>query len=309
MFSRPTVFGIGFSLITLAAAGWLMAAAFLCEAKLIPRGSSHGTAREVGADSSGLQTVSADAPALATIQKLLSRQRRFGPAERGSEDEIRGALAGLLTDDNAGAVVRGLSGDELRTEFGALALSRWAATDAMSASLWLAQQPDRSDEQTWVIAHALAGDAVALDVLGDLLPAGSWREDLLEATSRASLSVDPDHAVLLAHRLQSEARMTRVLAAIADEQTLIDPKAVARWVMAEPDISRRDELLLSSATALASIDPAGALDCANGIASDAAYVRALDKIVSMWTDATTEPRHRISVLAALGDDRIAHPQN
>ena len=262
------------------------------------------------AASSTSQTTGAKGPPFAKIRNLLDHQRQLGPAERGSEDEIRCALALLLTDDNAGIIVRSLSPAELHSEFGATALSRWATRDGVAASLWLAQQPVRSEEQTWAIARALAKEPVVLEVLCDLLPASPWREDLLENTSHASLPDHPDNAVRLAYRLQPGYRRTQALAGIADEWAMREPVAAARWIAAESDAALRDELLFSSAAARAATDPTDALDSANRITSNATYERAIDKIAAIWTDLATDPSNRIAVTAALRrDGSISRKQN
>lgn len=238
-------------------------------------------------------------PFLAEIHELISRQQQLGPGERGREDEIRCALAGLLTDENAGWLVKNLLLTERQSEFGVSALSRWAEQDGLAATLWLAQQPTPSKEQTWVIAHALAHDPVALSVLCELLPPTAWRETLIEGASFARMPDSPRDAARLAQRLQSGPRRTEVCAAIADEWASRDPAAAVRWIATETDFRVRDELLFSAATSCAFVDPAAAIDSTVGITSDVVYARTIDKLSAMWTDSAADPAARLGVSVAL----------
>ncbi len=239
---------------------------------------------------------------------MLDQQRQLGPADREREDEIRLTLQLLLTDANAAKTVQSLSRDDLNSEFGRTALARWAATDALAAALWLAQQPAQSTEQTWVIAQALSADPVVLEVLGERLPAGPWRESLLANASRASLPANPLRAIQLARRLQPSAARTQALLTIADDWTLRDPAAAARWIASEPDLPLRDELLFAGSAAQASTDPVGALSWTFNISSAGTFERSVSKITTMWADYEPVRARRFATLVASYDSRTIPPE-
>jgi hypothetical protein len=305
---RSHVFRAGCTIVVFAGAMWVAAARRAGRESTLERPSlppattftqtTDGTAKFAGVNPAATVPPAGGtgAPPLELIGGLLDRQRRLGPADRGDEDEIRCTLLSLLTDDNAGTIVRALPEDGLHSEFGVAALARWAATDVLAASLWLAQQPAPSSEQTWAVAQALVKDAVVLEALGEELPAGPWREALLKNASRASLPDNPVGAVHLAYRLQSGTERTRALLTIADEWVQRDPTATTRWIANEPDPALHDELVLAAAAAQASTDPLGALDRTLAISSDVTFAQAVGKITTMWTDFAPDRAQSFTVL-------------
>jgi hypothetical protein len=277
-----------------------------------PRASTTATPAEAAANNKDVNPAATALPAngprvpsLELIGELLDRQRRLGPADRGDEDEIRCTLLSLLTDANAGAIVQALPEDSLRSEFGVTALARWAATDVLAASLWLAQQPAQSGEQTWVIAQALVKDTVVLEAFDEELPAGSWREELLGDASHAALPDNPAGAVRLADRMQPGADRTRALLTVADEWARRDPAVAARWIATEPDSALRDELVFAGAAARASTDPIGALDWTLAITSDTTFDQATGKIATMWADYAPDQAQRFFAPLASRDSSPA----
>ena len=236
-------------------------------------------------------------PKYQTIHELLDEQGKLGPADREREDEIRLIFRSRLTDRNASEIVQSFSTEELNSEFGLTALARWAANDAITASLWLARQPAQSAEQTWTIAQVITKDPVVLEVLCERLPAGIWREALLADCSRAALAENSAIAIAIAQRLLPGNARTRALLTIADEWTLRDPAATAHWIASEADLQVRDELISAASAAQASTDPLGALAGVSGISSDDIFDRSLSKITTMW--ANYEPmqaKHFVTLL-------------
>ncbi len=298
MSSRTTAFGISAAFVIVVGLAWRIPS-FSRESKSMERGNLSAEKTAATSRRTVVPSERREPPPMVSIRALMASQRQFGPVDRGREDEIRCALANLLTDNNAEWIVKNLLSDELQTEFGVAALSLWAGKDAVAASLWLAQQRTQSDEQTWAVAHALAKDPVAVEVLGELLPPTTWRETVLEDATYARLPDSPGDALSLAHRMQSGPRQTRVLAAIADEWVARDPATAARWIGSEPDIPLRDELLFSAATSRAFLEPTAALDWTAGIVSPVIYGRAVDKIASMWADPTVDRTAQVAVIAAL----------
>lgn len=290
MLSRLHAFRIGCALTIIAGIGWLSAT------QHTPVAMPAKSAVQPAESTSALFATDTVEPEFKQIRKFLGRQRHLGPAEREREDESRQALQSLLTDGNAANIVQSLSADDLNSEFGLAALAHWASTDPLAAALWLAQQPAQSAEQTWAIAQAITKDPVVLEVLGERLPAGPWRETLLANASLASLPDSPVGALLIAQRLQFGAARTRALLTIADEWTLRDPAAAACWIASEPDLRLRDELLSAASAAHASTDPLGALTWTFGISSAGTFERSVGKISAMWADYEPERARRFTTL-------------
>ena len=300
MLSRHHAFRIGSALLVFAGIGWLTAT----QRARMPfdvsssRPSLSPTTSPVQPVENGsvLSAVETPEPQFKLIHELLGQQRQLGPADRETEDELRRTLLSLLTNENAAKIVQSLSTDALNSEFGLAALARWAATDSLAAMLWLAHQPAQSAEQTWTIAQAITKDPVVLEVLSERLPAGLWRETLLANTSRASLPDNPVGALSLAQRLQPGPARTQALLTIADEWTLRDPAAAARWIASEPDLQLRDELISTASAAQASTDPLGALSWTFGISSAGPFERSISKITAMWADYEPERAKRFATL-------------
>ncbi len=301
--SRSNTFRAACALTVLGGAGWIAAlhpdetpATAAPDPLRIPRTVSGGVSAAAVKRSVGLP--------LAQIGELLVRQRELAPADRGGEDEIRRALAGLLTDDNVASIVQALSEDDRQSEFGVEALARWAATDVLAASLWLAHQPTQSNEQTSAISPLLVKDMVVLEVLCERLPAGAWRETLLENASRAAQRDNCAGAALLAQSMQSGVDRTRVLLGIADEWAQRDPVAAAHWIAAQSESVLRDELVLAAASAQASTDPVGALEWTRVIASDVTFERAIGKVAAMWADYAPQRAGRFAALHERPDPKL-----
>jgi hypothetical protein len=221
---------------------------------------------------------------LEMVQALLGRLHALGPADRGPEDYIRLTLAGLLTDENAGSIVRALAPGHPDEEFILTAFSRWSTHDLPAAELWLQGQPNPSYGQTEVLAHAMVGNPVAREVICDQLPVGPWRDALLECTSRALAADDAPAAVALAARLPAGQVKKRTLLAIADEWAQRDPLAAAHWMAMEPDAVLRDELIMTGAVARTSVDPLDAFHWALAIRSDDVFEQATERIGAVWAD-------------------------
>ena len=221
---------------------------------------------------------------LEIVQALLDRLDALGPADRGLEDDIRLTFAGLITDENAGTIVRVFAPSHPDEEFILTAFSRWSTHDLAAAALWLEEQPNPSYAQTQILAHAMLGDRASREVICDQLPVGAWRDALLECTSRALAADDAPAAVALAARLPAGQVKKRTLLAIADEWAQRDPAAAAQWMSAEPDAVLRDELIMTGAVARTSVDPLGAFHWALAIRSDTVFEQATERIGAMWAD-------------------------
>lgn len=220
---------------------------------------------------------------LGQILDLLQQKQLLGPTEREKEDEIRSTLLALLTDENAAAILSTLPAQWRSTEFGVATLERWASVDALGATLWLAQQPDQSPEQTHALAAAISKEPILLELVCTQLPSSTWREALLEDLCRSVLPENPRAAIQLAQQLQSGPARKRALLRIADDWTTRDPVSAARWIMEEPDLFLRDELIFAGSAALASTNPTEAFAWTTSISSPATFDRALGKIATLWT--------------------------
>ena len=307
MLSWHHAFRIGSALLVFAGIGWfaanLRAPVAGSSRSSLPRQLPVTSRIQPEKNAAALSAAETAEPQFKLIHELLGQQRQLGPADREREDEIRHALLSLLADVNAEKIIRSLSSEALNSEFGLAALTRWATTDTLAAALWLAQQPAQSAEQTWVIAHTIVKDPVGLEVLSERLSAGPWRETLLANTSLAALPDNPHGAIQLAQRLQPGTVRTRALLTIADDWTLRDPVAAARWIASEQDLPLRDELILASSAAQASTDPLGALSGTSGISSAAIFEQAIGKITAMWTDYEPARARHFAALVESTDNR------
>ena len=146
-----------------------------------------------------------------------------------------------------------------------------------------------------------------LETLVDKLPTGTWRESFLEEACRFTLQENPPGAIQLAQHLQPGTNRTRTLLMIADDWTVRDPVAAARWIATEPTILLRDELITAGSTALASTDPLSAYTWTTRIASPSAFECALDRITTLWTSYAPDQVRQFSLRLDTPDSSAPDP--
>ena len=191
----------------------------------------------------------------ASLHQQLRQWRETSLDDAAARERRLQALLAMLTDGNAGAIVRSLSPDELHADFGTAALDRWLSVDAPAAAAWVAARPDATEAQAWLVARRLLADPDGLAAFCDRLPESPWRQSLLTAAGAQELPRDPARSLDLAARLAPGPARSDLLQTIAYSWTGNDPTAAMNWIMGVGDSSLRESLIAAGAKALAATDP------------------------------------------------------
>jgi hypothetical protein len=204
--------------------------------------------------------------------------------DRETEDRLMNELATLLTDDNAGKIIKTLSPEELHGPFGTSALFRWMKTDPMTAANWVASRPDATDDQAWVIAHGLLEKGIDPQQLAAQLPATQWKQTYLLDAGLDVLSTDPNEVIALAQQMDSGSAQTDLLQTAVNDWMATDPGTTTNWIMSIADAALRNELISAGAKARAGTDPRQAATWAiSAISPGETLDNTMSSIVTTWS--------------------------
>ncbi len=193
-------------------------------------------------------------------------------------------LLALLTDANAGAIVRELNPAELQSEFGTAALVRWLRVDARDGSAWLVSHGGPTGEQAAIIGRSLVGSPANVLTLSDALPDGPWKQAMLSGAALQAADRDPRVAIDLAQRMPSGDDRSNAFETIAYAWAVADPVAAGKWIETVTDPLLRQRLLATGAKALASSDPdLAATWLVSAVKSGAVLNDTALTIVDAWT--------------------------
>jgi hypothetical protein len=183
---------------------------------------------------------------------------RWREADLG-DDVTRGRLSrewlAALSDENVGAMVRGLSADELDTTLGLTALDRWLRADASDALAWVRVRTRLSAGETLAVARCLLEEPKRLEAFCDALTDVDWGPDFISAAGLEAAEKNPAQALALAGRLEEGDARTNLLETIAYAWMSREPAGAAAWVLTTKDPATRARLIGVSAKAIAITDP------------------------------------------------------
>ena len=216
----------------------------------------------------------------ANLRKWLDARRR-GSEE--TESEAMQALEALLNGHNAAQIARLLNTEELETPFGLDAIRDWTNESPVEASNWMASRPGRTSDDTWAVAQGWMGDSDGLQHYAAQLPAGPWKQTLLEEAGAQMSASDPAGAIALARQMSAGGKRTGLLQSIATNWIASDPNAGVAWINRVEDPALREQLTASAAQSCALTDPAAAAAwLALSVKSDAVTKDAVLNIAQTW---------------------------
>jgi hypothetical protein len=211
--------------------------------------------------------------------------------KRGSEEDdeqAMEALESMLTDQNAAAIARLLSTEELATPFGMAAIRLWTKANPVEASDWMAGRPDVTEDETWAAAQGWAGDIDGLQSYLDHFPDTAWKQQLVQEASSLISPFNPTEAIQLAERMDPGSQRTSLLQSVATNWIASDPNAAVAWINQVNDPSLREELVASAAQSYALTDPAQAAGwLVSSVKTDQILKSAAINIAQTW--ATQDP--------------------
>lgn len=237
------------------------------------------------------------------LQKWLDA-KRHGSEEK--EAEAMQALEALLTKQNAAEVTRALTGDELQTPFGMEAIRDWTKANPVQASNWIASRPGFTQDEAWAISQGWVGDSEGLQNYAAQLPAGAWKQALLQEAGAQMAASDPQGAIALAQQMSGGNQRTSLLQSVATNWIATDPNAAVAWINGVTDPILRDQLIASAAQSYALSDPAGAAAwLASSVKSDGIAKSAALNIAQTWVAQDPSAAARWVSQFPPGDTRTA----
>lgn len=221
-----------------------------------------------------------------TMDLIHSKLRQWSErktGDRDTEDRLMNELTALLTDENAGKIIKMLSPNELDGPFGTSALFRWMKTDPMTAANWAASRPDATDDQAWVIAHGLLADGIDLQKYAAQLPDTQWKQTYLLDAGIDVLSSNPNEVIALAQQMDPGGAQTNLLQTAVTEWMGSDPGTTMNWITSISDPALRDKLISSGARAYAATDPGQAATWAlSAMGAGETQTDTMLSIVNTW---------------------------
>ncbi|HVW21244.1 MAG TPA: hypothetical protein VHC86_08510, partial [Opitutaceae bacterium] len=175
--------------------------------------------------------------------------------DTAAEQRIMAELRALLTPEDAPAIARTLTPEQLDTPFGQEVLKSWLQTDTPAAAAWIAAHPDPSEIQALLIARQWLQAPDKLGAFCDRLPDTGWKQTLLSTAGREALAADPAVAVSFARRMDPGPVQTDTLETIAWGWISRDSSAATTWISQIPDPAQREQLAAVAARAIALTDP------------------------------------------------------
>jgi hypothetical protein len=175
--------------------------------------------------------------------------------DTAAEQRLMAELMALLTPENAPAIARMLSPDQLGTPFGQEVLKSWLQTDTATAAGWIAARPNPTEIQALLIARQWLPAPDKFGAFCDQLPDSDWKQTLLATAGKEALAGDPATAAAFAQRMDPGAVQTDTLETIAYGWMSRNSSAATAWVgsIADPDL--REHLAAVGTRAIALTDP------------------------------------------------------
>jgi len=210
--------------------------------------------------------------------------RKDGAEDR--EAEAMQGLLGLLTDENARAIIQSLSPEELDTPFGFEAIRHWINADPVQASNWFAARPDTTQDETGAVALGWAGNESAFQSYLNRLPDSAWKENLLQEAGNRAAASDPLEAIQLAGQMSRGNAQTSLLQTAVSTWIGTDPKAAYNWMQTVSDTALREQLIAAAAQSYALKDPANAAGWLTSTGqADSVTEEAALNIVETWSQS------------------------
>jgi hypothetical protein len=247
--------------------------------------ASHISTNEQQRAFSGKLAKQAD-PLAKTIEFIIARVREL-KAETDLDKcrQIMDELLPLLNDGNVATIIKALPADLLDSEFGNVALKQWAGLDRQSAAQWMATGAGANEFQAGLITYGwLQEDKVGMHAYLDGLPAGAWRENVLNTAANNALTAgDGLEAIEMARKMSPGEQQDTMLKQAAEAWAKSDPQAAASWANGVTDPQLRGQINESIAAGLASVDPAKAADLVTkSMAAGEQMTTAIQDVASTW---------------------------
>lgn len=220
-------------------------------------------------------------------------------------DRLTQEMVGLLTDDNIPSMLRSLSPEDLDTPFASIALRRWMQLDPKTASTWAAVQPRQEETSLLsIVAEEWANHPVALRDYADELPATPWKEAFLTTAGLELSMKDPEGAIELAQRIQTEKVKTHLLQAVVCDWVSREPSAALSWIIDVHEPALREALTAAASKAYAMTEPQLAASwLITSVRSPEVAKEAVLNIMDTWGARDPEKAARWAATTLAGDTR------
>jgi hypothetical protein len=238
-----------------------------------------------------------------TIQQFVETMGSWETAAGLDGDRIEEQLRGMITDENAEAILRALPPRFQGTYVANLLLSRWAARDRDGAIQWLAAQKNPTlFEVNAITKNWVEQDREGLERYLNDLPASAWKSLLLESTGRDALANnDPEQAFYLLRAMNDNSAKAPLLANAVQQWAQWDPRSAVEEIDKLPYSATRERLILAVASGFAMVNHDAAADwMRRSFPAGPALDRALAGVMQAWT-STGDPTKAVQWVTQLPD--------
>ena len=199
------------------------------------------------------------------------------------QEQIETELEAMITDGNAGEILRQLPSEFLETPFAIKTLECWSRADPAAVLHWM--DTDSNPMKTYVavaVRDWIVRDVSGLNDYINVLPQGNWKQRVLAAAISNVLDVNlaEDAAVWLGQLYPTD-DSPELLVRTAKLWAQKDFAAAVNWANAQTNTNLRDQLLANIAIGLAKNDLAGAIEFARqNLRTEAAANEVIQGIIS-----------------------------
>jgi len=198
-------------------------------------------------------------------------------------------LEALLAEGHAVEIIKSLTPDELNTPFGMEVLGQWSQADLVTATNWVAANPQAMEDLTAVVAQDWAKTPGDLEDYTRQLPDSAWKQSLLLETGSLLSANNPEEAITLAQQMSPPSAQANFLQSVAGDWISRDPRAALDWIRNEPDPALREQLVAAAAKSYALTDPEQAAAwLASSVKTPQVANEAALNIVETWS--VTDPK-------------------
>jgi len=175
--------------------------------------------------------------------------------DTAAEQRILAELMALLTPENAPAIARVLTPDQLESPFGQEVLKSWLQTDTAGAAAWIASRPAPTEMQALLVTRQWLAAPDKFQAFCDQLPDTGWKQTLLSTAGKEALAADPTTAAAFAQRMDPGPAQTDTLETIAWSWISRNSSAATAWIGQVADPALREQLAAVGTRAIALTDP------------------------------------------------------
>lgn len=220
------------------------------------------------------------------VRLKLEQWRTRKTGDVATEQRLAAELSALLTDANAGEMVRLLGDEYVDTPFGLLALNRWLTVDQKPALDWLRARRSLPDGVAIATAQVLVERPEVLMETCRQWPAGEERQHFISVAGLEAVPKNPLMAIELAKQMEPGKSQLNVVETAVYDWMSRDPATATAWVLKQADPAWREPLLAIGAKAIAITDPDLAANwLATAVKSEGLQLSTALTVVEIWADS------------------------